>query len=249
MNDNCPLCGGVRYARRQNLLKCTNCGLIWSNDKPCPYDKDYFNSKTETGYSNYLADEVNHRKNARSIIKKLNVSGKILDIGCAFGFFLSEARKRNCECSGVEVSEYASDYAKGLGFKSITEDIAGKDYDFVFMLGAIEHLERPDLMLDKIHSSIRYNGKLVITTLDIGKKFYHIKPPEHLWYYNRRNLTCLLNKKGFRVLSIDNYWSWYDLGDLFCRLTTFLGLKIKHKRVGISIKIPTNEMFVLAEKI
>ena len=38
--------------------------------------------------------------------------GRILDVGCSFGFFLDAARKRGWDTVGLDIGEYAARFAR-----------------------------------------------------------------------------------------------------------------------------------------
>jgi hypothetical protein len=58
-----------------HIIKCRSCKLFWVEGKiedftiKAFYNEQYYKSQTNIGYSNYSADEINHRKNARNILK------------------------------------------------------------------------------------------------------------------------------------------------------------------------------------
>ena len=72
------------------------------------YEKDYFGQYGTTGRS-YCAQSENptFAKRLREL-KALGISsGRILDIGCAFGFFLAMAEASGFGVCGVDVSRHA----------------------------------------------------------------------------------------------------------------------------------------------
>lgn len=83
------------------------------------------------------------------------------------------------------------------------------------------------------------------------------KPPEHLFYFNARNMRMMLDNLSFQTLRLRTYWVCYRLSDLFYRLAQFssipvfdwIGKLIKKTAVlDVFLKIPTNEMLVIARK-
>lgn len=65
------------------------------------FDEDYFTSKGMSNYRNYP-----HFRD-RAIWIKNNLSGSILEIGCAFGFFIAELKKLGIIAYGIDSSTYA----------------------------------------------------------------------------------------------------------------------------------------------
>lgn len=280
----CSVCGletGCFYKQVNgfNLFKCKKCKLLWvegitHQEIVSFYDSsDYFNNDSKIGYNNYLADEKNHRKNAREIINTVSkirdMKGlRILDIGCAFGFLLDEAKKAtqgNVEDYGIEISSYAYEYAKnhlGLNVYNCELDRCNFEplfFDVIFLIGTIEHLISPMATLGNISKLLKYGGLLVITTLDTGgiMPLYSLKPPEHLFYFNHDNLSALVKNYGCEILQSKTYFGHYQLNDLFYRLGEFLSFSLfgfisnvlRKYFPRLSLKIPTNEMILIAKKV
>lgn len=119
---NCCLCGadddtylyhdyqGNRYVR------CNKCGLVYQNPrKVTQYENNYWMAAIDPdGKVRHLLQEredkiKNQYDGDIKYIHKLN-PGKILDVGCGPSFFLSAINKQ-WEKYGVDISEFASDYA------------------------------------------------------------------------------------------------------------------------------------------
>ena len=258
-----------------NIYKCRKCGLKWADgisetEITSLYSKAYFNNDSKIGYKNYLADEESHRKNAQNILNALdkinNINGaRILDIGCAAGFLLDEVRKKkNCDIFGIELSSYLCEYARNrLNLNVLNCDLNScsftpRYFDVVFLIGTMEHLLYPKDTLIAIKSILKPDGLLVLTTIDISGllPFYSIKPPEHIFYFNHNNLRILLNKIGLGIISNRTHFSNYRLHDLLHRLSEFLSIPVLGRIIksakkiipNVNVKIPTNEMFVIAKK-
>lgn len=276
----CYICESkkIRFYKEVNgffIYKCEECKLLWikgitNQDIASFYGQSYFESDSIIGYKNYLADEENHRKNARALIKEVSkitdlTNSLILDLGCAFGFFLDEARKlKNCNIYGIEISQYAHEHArKYLGPNIYNCEIASchfepNFFDAVFLIGTIEHLISPKDVLNNINRILKPGGLLVITTLDTNGliPLYSLKVPEHPFYFNHNNLPLLLSNLGYKTILRKTYFANYHLYDLFHRLDEFLSLPLFSYISGViekffpnfSVKTPTNEMIVIARK-
>src|SRR5262249_56182679 len=91
----------------------------WGLDRLAYYDDGYFSGRQSDGYAAYLgAEPVLRREFARTVefIQRRKPQGRLLEIGCAYGFFLDEARRGGFEVSCIEPAEAAAGPAGGVGF-------------------------------------------------------------------------------------------------------------------------------------
>lgn len=200
------------------IVQCEICGYIFCGRLPKSidftelYSQNYFHGDD---YVNYIADEEVIKKNFHkflSIVKSFQGAGRLLEVGSAYGFFLDKAREY-FDCSGVEISKCASEYAvKKKGLKVFNMDLLDFDshesyFDVVVMWDTIEHLEHPDLFLTKIHNLLKGEGYLFLTTGNIDafvprirkQNWRLMKPPWHLHYFSPKTITRLLHRLDFDV--------------------------------------------------
>jgi ubiquinone/menaquinone biosynthesis C-methylase UbiE len=74
------------------------------------FGKDYFDGKRSYGYGGYYYD--GRWKNvAKEFIKfyKLKPGDKVLDVGCAKGFFVKDLIDKKIDAYGIDISKYAID--------------------------------------------------------------------------------------------------------------------------------------------
>src|SRR5262249_9057193 len=123
----CPACGTrtvhrYLYAKnRCDIFQCLMCGLGRSEapafDPAAYYTEGYFSGDHADGYADYLgAEPVLRREFARTVdfIRRYRRAGKLLEVGCAYGFFLQEA-KRYFTVSGAELAADAAAYCRDQG--------------------------------------------------------------------------------------------------------------------------------------
>ena len=260
------------------IVRCSQCGLLHARAETAApdlenfYQESYYHAEAgdKSGYFDYLGNEKNLRKNADNIFKiaekyKALNGLKALDIGCAQGFLLSELRdKYKCDVHGVELSQYSANYAKEKFNLDVRTGIldgsqfAPETFDVVFIIGTIEHLSDPVAVTKAAFSVLKKGGLFIITTIDTSGYFplYSIKPPEHLFYFDHSNLNLMLEKAGFHNVLTKTYFTRYLLHDLFERLYAFFRFppfqwcsRLTRKVApNFSVKIPTNEMIMIAGK-
>lgn len=278
--ESCPIChtkNPIKFDQKNGfvILKCPGCDLLWTTGVTEEILKDfysdsYFKSKDYIlGYNDYIEDEEIIRINARYILSEFpkfkDCPPKILDIGCAHGFLLDEARKLGWEVKGLELNSGAAGYAVNKLNLDVSEgsimqaEFPENSFDFVTAIGTIEHFIDPVAVVSKINKILKPGGYLAVTTINTKGlvRLFDLKPPEHIFYFSAKNLSLLLERESFAVLKLSSYWCHYHLNEALDRAfrLIFKPSRRIEKLLGfipflkIPIKVPTNEMFILSQKV
>jgi 2-polyprenyl-3-methyl-5-hydroxy-6-metoxy-1,4-benzoquinol methylase len=236
----CPNCGYNEYtlyfskpAHNQvyQIVRCGNCALLYVRNMPTAdeltvfYNSvDYF-SGDERGYRcSYLQQQFALEKEAgrrlamlEQLLTGLEVgsSRKILDIGCAAGFFLSVAKKRAWQIEGVELSQTMAAHARkllGIEIKSAFDPTMFPDnsYSSITLWEVIEHLSDPLMVLRQVRQLLVPGGLIALSTPNTGhwqaqrrpEWWSEFKPPAHLIYFTETTLCDMLRRAGFANIVI-----------------------------------------------
>jgi 2-polyprenyl-3-methyl-5-hydroxy-6-metoxy-1,4-benzoquinol methylase len=210
-------------------VQCQNCGLVYVSPRPDPtelyalYGESYFrNDESGTvGYTDYLRDEANIRKTFTRRLQRLErfaQPGRLLDIGCATGFFLSQAHSRGWQVQGLDISSFAIQYTlERFGFDAqcgslLETAYVPNTYDLITLWDVIEHVPDPKAYVARVAELLKPGGVFALATPDIdslparltGKRWVGYKlSEEHVYYFAPRTLKRLLNDAGMDV--IDSY--------------------------------------------
>ncbi|QPC84319.1 class I SAM-dependent methyltransferase [Phototrophicus methaneseepsis] len=240
--DRCNLCG---YRETQpfcpqngrGLVQCQNCGLVYVGQQPDPeelyalYGETYFHNDEsgEVGYTNYIKDEKNIRKTVNrrfDHIEKFVQPGKMIDIGCAMGFFIDEASKRGWQVEGMDVSHFAVEYVKERFGHNVyqgsldTLELEEGAYDLVTMYDVIEHVPDPKAYMMRVASLLRSGGIFELATPDVdsipakltGKRWIGYKlSEEHVYYFSVNTLRQMLDYAGFDVVHVRHIGKYVTL--------------------------------------
>lgn len=232
MSGLCAICDAARSAPwlqcgEWRYLLCPTCSAVRLDPLPTGgwaeafYDHGYFAGGGRGGYRDYLADEAQHRKNARArVALALRFGAKApatwIDVGCAVGFTLAEAQKAGFAAWGVELSPWAGAVARerfGLTvFPTLAkarDEMLGKA-DVISMFQVLEHIPDPVAALTEARACLRPGGLLIIETWDrrsviarlFGRRWQQITPPSVLWLLDRKCLGYLLERTGFGTRAI-----------------------------------------------
>ncbi|CAN5339811.1 hypothetical protein BH11PLA2_BH11PLA2_37250 [soil metagenome] len=250
----CPACDCVQPHREvyrkwgYPILKCSGCGLGCTDaagfDPHAFYTTDYFTGGHRDGYGDYTASAPVLQAEFRSVLKDLQraggTMGKLLEIGCAYGYFLDVANTAGYETTGIEICEAAVESCQQRGL-NVTAGVVKPEYlkqhgpfDCVVMLDVIEHLPNPDEMFTMLSEAVKPGGYLVITTGNwgsllsrtAGSRWRLMTPPQHLYFYSRSTLSKLVSNHGFKVKRLSAPWKRVPLGLMAYQITRRLGLKL-----------------------
>jgi SAM-dependent methyltransferase len=246
------------------VRRCVGCGLHFLHPQPTSdevqayYNHDYFSNpdSPSRGYDSYLAEADNHRATFRKRLRMMAVprdGERLLDVGAAAGFFVEQARLAGWCAEGVEPSSWAVEYAtKELG-QPVTHGtlesakFPASSFDVITMWEVIEHLTNPRASLEEAARVLRSGGHLILSTPDAGSLVARLlgtrwpgwaKIPEHLFFFDRRNLTRLLLESGFVV----EQWRYVSitvpLGFAARRLATLTAIPLLGKLPRAIARVP-----------
>ena len=263
---DCPTCAEVTEQRflyslnSCNILQCTTCGLGQAQtpafDPAGYYTEKYFSGEQSDGYADYLAAEsVLRREFARTVafIRQWYDGGRLLEIGCAYGFFLHEAKKY-FDVSGIELAADAAIYCQRSGL-SVSPGVADETtlhrdqkVDVIVMLDVIEHLPDPRGTLTLLSRHLGPGGIIVITTGDFGSaaarlcgRYWRLMtPPQHLWFFGRESIIRLAGSLGLRVERVDHPWKIVPLSLIMFQLRRMLHLSVPTQRLAAGVGLPLN---------
>jgi len=194
--QKCPFCGNsaeLLYKVQSfnnivdvyNYYKCHSCDFIFLGDFFYEFIKDkykFIERKNNYNVQNIWFSNNENYKNPKyqhtywvnekkQIIKLGYKSGRILDIGCAAGQFLTQFNNQ-FDKYGVELSDLSIlALQKNITvYKEPVENLSFKkeNFDVISAYAVIEHLEDPFGFIEKITSWLKTGGLLVLGTNDIN---------------------------------------------------------------------------------
>jgi 2-polyprenyl-3-methyl-5-hydroxy-6-metoxy-1,4-benzoquinol methylase len=184
---------------------------------PEVYDKAFF----DTAYEGLDADRrkqryvyLNFGNKLDQIERRIGRKGKLLDVGCSFGFFLDAARQRGWSVEGIDISAYAADYARSrfnLSVQSVPVTEArfpDQAFDVITMWEVVEHLPSPVDALRHLSRFLRPGGMIVLGTPNVasymatiqGKRWRNWEPPAHLLYFSPATMSRLIDRCNLKMI-------------------------------------------------
>ena len=224
---SCSICGSCGFAacvaRRATwtYVRCNSCGGI--SLSPVPDEEAlsaYYNELYMVPAAAYArATARNAPMILQALRERLPDKGKLLEVGCSYGFLLDRARRDGWETTGVELDDGASSYGRQkLGLKILSGALENQfaqltpPYDAVATFHVIEHLRDPIAFLVRCRQLLREGGILILKTPNVeswiarrtGAYWQWLCPPAHLHLFSPGTLGLALAKTGFRA---EKMWS------------------------------------------
>ncbi len=145
------------------------------------------------------------------LILEYKSGGALLEIGCAYGYFLGYAEKY-FKTYGMDISEWAIDRARDatahseLTVGDIGTDLEAsfrdKEFDVIVALDVLEHMESPQNVLESIRSILSDEGYLFLRVPNMSSivlKFLSLMNQKHRWHgYRDKTHVSLLPVKEWR---------------------------------------------------
>lgn len=261
MKRNCEICESKNFDKiykqnfflvdnqrfNYNVVTCRNCGFMYASNLPSQKKLNQFYKKNNKySYHYHQGDSPDYMKrfylNSFKIIDnylKTNYKGfnksqiKILDIGCATGYFLSFFKKNKYKnLTGIDPAPECRRVAKKLFDLKIlslpfSEYKTKEKFDLIIFSSVLEHISDLDNNLSKATLLLKDKGLMFISVPD-GDNFGKIlREPflefslEHINYFTRRSLKNLLSKYGIMNIKYESYpldiYGGYALNSLWIK--------------------------------
>lgn len=252
---SCEICGAtdhrnvVYVVNGYSIYKCKVCGVgradIDDFDPYSHYDSGYFTGKYEDSYTDYIGSkEILSREFSKTVkfIRSAGpANGKLLEVGCAYGLFLEQA-KAFYDVHGVEIASEPVAYCHSLGLNNVKQGVLTRNdigiiglFDVAVMLDVIEHIDNVTETVEIIADHLRPGGSFIVTTGDwssmvarlSGPKWRLMAPPLHLWYFTPRSLKVLGKRFGLEVVSCSHPWKIVPLELILHQARAMMGITTK----------------------
>ena len=262
----------IHQAKEFDVGICELCGLKQLTD---------FNHINENFYSTNenLADDFKLERQRQIPWNKDRISlmekeigflwnKKVLDYGTGTGAFLEYDKYSFFDSIvGYDLSDEACDINNNDGLKCYSNlDDLGRGYDIITLFHVLEHIKNPIEFLTEILETFKNTNIFVIEVphtdealVSLFKNEKYIENHyclDHLWYFNEKTLTNVLNDSGLKIVysgqlqryPIKNHFKWLTGEETDNNFSIFEDLDYIYKQNLIKNKI-ADSLFVICERL
>ena len=204
---------GMKYAR--NVVKA-----VWRYKQTCRSVKRYPEFQE---YFIHYPLKLSRGSSHSYVLQMVGTNREVLDLGCGEGLLAEELRKQGNRITGVDelpqaaregaLEEY---YSADLdaGIAPVLRELAGRRFDRILLLDVLEHLRRPERILEDCHQALRRDGVVIISLPNVANitvrlmllcgRFNYaergILDKTHLRFFTRKTARRFIEEHGFRVV-------------------------------------------------
>lgn len=227
----CAACGDRRVRREREardyvtgkvfaLVRCEACGVVFTWPRPASLARHY-----PPRYREYAAPvaaglRALYRRRVRKWTRDVAGGGRALEVGCGAGWMLAALSERGWRAIGVERTvEQAAFASRVLGVPVIVggpEALReGPHFDLIFLFQALEHLDRPVVVLRECAERLKPGGRLIVAVPNYGSwqarwaghGWFHLDVPRHLFHFTPQALAWELRRAGLEPATV-SFASW-----------------------------------------
>lgn len=229
----CPICDNDKFTNyiicKDHLVsyesfaitQCTSCQFLLTNPRPSQdeiskyYKSDQYVSHTSTKKG--IINKIYHIVRKKALNNKLKLinslqpkKGKLLDIGCGTGHFLSTCKANNWTITGIEVDPEANHLASTNTNETIypsLESLPEQKFDVITLWHVLEHVHDLTGYITRIKSLLSKTGSLIIAVPNhdaYDRKHYKenwaaYDLPRHLYHFDKNSMAKLVKKHGLKL--------------------------------------------------
>lgn len=242
----CPTCGADRPLRSRyrhepfEVVRCGSCGLWYLSPRlsqsaiRAHYEAPEYFEGDESGYGSYALQERSLRLTFRALLHQLKrrgwTGGKLLEVGCGYGYLLDEAsglfdRRVGTEMS-TEACQRAQHRADEIRPGNIEQISKTERFDCIVALQVIEHVYDPINFVQELRERLQVGGHLVLSTPNMGsfwrtlmgRHWASFKYPEHVAFYDSQTLPDLMRRSGLADVERIPHPHAFPAGEVLAKL-------------------------------
>jgi dolichol-phosphate mannosyltransferase len=251
------------------ILRCRVCQLGFLKHSPEPEELSHlYSSLPGEMYESEAQGRLQTARRHLRILHRYARPGRLLDVGCASGIFLTVAAEQGWDVVGVEPSEALCRHAalaldgRGYVICATLQEAAPSlpSCNAITLWDVLEHVPQPVAFLESCCALVKPGGHIIANVPDLdslpARVFgtrWPLLLPEHLTYFNRRSLSACGERAGLTCLAFGRRPASFSLGYVLHRLSqhgipgvsTVARLTKASTLDRVTVSVPIGELYVV----
>lgn len=123
---------------------------------------------------------------------------RLLDLGCGDASFLKVAEEKGLDILGVDKSPVLHPKVITTSIESLKLD---KKFDVVTLFHVLEHIEKPQSVLEKVKDFLKEEGTLVVEVPLVGNLTEKVLRRDYFAYYDKTHINFFTKEEILKLLS------------------------------------------------
>jgi len=226
------------------VCQCSGCGLVQLSNEPVPYYREVVRA---SAFSPEMRD-FRVKQFSRFVRKYALKGGKVIEIGCGRGEYLSLMRRTGADVYGLEYSGKAVDHCRREGLKvsrgflgNSHAKLRGGPFQAFFILSFLEHLPEPNSTLREAYNNLSDGGYGLVEVpnfdMIMRKNLFSEFISDHLLYFTKDTLVAALDRNGFEVLECKEIWRDYIISAVVRKRGKLDLSRFHRRRTALAVEI------------
>ncbi len=213
----------LRFEKNADVYECSHCELVFLDQNSFKLPDGFYENEYHQSYLTHVEpDALDPKTYYEKMLKVaapwadrfgeiLKGGETVLDMGCSTGHFIKMIEGKAGKVYGHDLNVKEVSYCKeelGLDVsdQSLDERFRGGMFDYITLIFVLEHIGDPVAFLKYLKTFLKPEGKILIVVPNISDplvSFYDIPEfrsfyycIEHIFYYNQKSMSLLLDKVG-----------------------------------------------------
>ncbi len=233
-----------RYGITLTLYKCADCSFVFADAAELGQLVELYEQLVDPGYEEGTHNRLLQMRDLLKLGRAAQPHGStLLEIGAGSGLLVAEARRQGFDAVGVEPSK--SLVAAALQHNQVeliqgtfpNEQLAGRKFDFIFVVDVIEHVSDPVQLLADCGQSLAQGGILLVVTPDVaslaakllGRRWWHFRLA-HVGYFSVKSMRVAADQAALAITSTSRVRWFFPIRYLAERVATYLPIGFLNRK-------------------
>jgi 2-polyprenyl-3-methyl-5-hydroxy-6-metoxy-1,4-benzoquinol methylase len=200
-----------------NYRRCLECGTVFLQNIPADLSRYYQDEYYAIPTLARLQDIAQRDPTKIDTVKRYLTSGRLLEIGPAFGVFAYQARSAGFAVDVIEMDARCCEFLRSsVRVNAICserpEDAMSSlaQHDVITLWHVFEHLPKPVALVEAAANNLVAGGTLIIAMPNVeafqfrvmGRRWPHLDAPRHLSLLPAQQLTRLARQHGLELVAL-----------------------------------------------